>query len=536
MYRFNIAVMAISLSVIFCPVAVGQQGRNIYDFSFIKDSNPWLVSSNAAGLATLQVDRTSFVEAYFNKEDGGLIPVEGSDNSLLAGARTESFARISDMIVFHGMLSYSYFHGKNMSGHYFMDPSYNPINFIENAGDNAGVKVKELYSLSGGMSCMLGEGWALGLQFDYETGDYAKRKDPRPRSRWMDLGMSAGVRFAPSESFSAGLNFLYERTVENLDCSIFGTTDQQYYTFIDYGGYFGTVERLDGDLGFIKTTSPGRPMINSFFGGALQLTFGNPGDILFFNELTYRYRDGHYGDRSSNEAIYCEFGGNTASYNGVLGIRSGNAMHKVSLYGEYAGLINYENIYRRTTNPGGNTVVEYFGQNEIYHSIGFSGKLSYNGYLGIDRFRPKWEYGAELDASYKTFRATYYPFYRNQEITVFSGSIRGGRNFTVTNNIFTVGLDVSCYMGSGTKNEDGTYAESVSDNHSSNDSYLDRDFEYDTAARAGATLSFRYTRLFGDKISAYVDVRDTYNHTLKNPSYLTDGFRNIFVIALGCAF
>ena len=100
--------------------------RNLYDFSFIQDANPWLTSSNAAGLGTLQVDRTSIVEAEFNKEDGGLIPVEGSDNSWLAGAQTESFVKISDRIAFHGKLSYSYFHGNNMGGHYLMDPSYNP--------------------------------------------------------------------------------------------------------------------------------------------------------------------------------------------------------------------------------------------------------------------------------------------------------------------------------------------------------------------------------------------------------------------------
>lgn len=528
---------SIMLLAAFVVQAAGQSGqRGMYDFDFIKMSNPWLTSSNASGLRTLQTDRTSFVEVYLDKENGGLIPVEGSDDSWQAGARTESFVRISDRIAFHGALSYSYFMGQNMSGHYLMNPSYNPINFVESTDENPGKKVKEMYSLLGGVSYGIDEKWTLGAEISYETGDYAKRKDPRPRSRWMNLGISAGVTMASSENFSAGLNFLYRRTTENLDCRTFGTTDRQYYTFVDYGGYFGMVEGLDGDFGYIKTTSPGRPMVNSFYGGAFQLVFGGREHMLFFNELTYKYRDGHYGENAPGSAIYCEFNGHSARYDGRLDIHTPDVLHKISLSAEYAGLNNYENIYRRTTIPGGSTIVEYFGQNEILKKHTLSGSLLYTGYLGISQFRPKWEYGASVDGRYSIFRATYYPFYRDQELTAMNICLYGQRNFTEGKNIFTAGASVNGYAGFGTSNMDGTYSESSSDNHRTMDSYLDRDFEYDTASRVAGTLSFRYTRLFGDKISAYIDVSDTYNHTLKRPEFLANGWRNVFMVTLGCAF
>ena len=115
MSRFKITVLISILFAASCLPSSGQgPQRNVYEFGFIKDSNPWLTSSNASGISTLQTDRSSFVEAYFDKDDGALIPVEGSDDSWEAGAKTESYVRISDRIAFHGALSYSYFMGRNM--------------------------------------------------------------------------------------------------------------------------------------------------------------------------------------------------------------------------------------------------------------------------------------------------------------------------------------------------------------------------------------------------------------------------------------
>ena len=508
--------------------------RNMYEFDFIKNTNPWLTSANATGLGLLQVDRTSFVEAYFNKGDGALVPVEGSDNSLLAGAQTESFVRVSDKIAFHGKLSYSYFHGKNMGGHYLMDPSYNPINFVENTEDNNGVKVRELYYLRGGMSYSFNEHWSLGLDFEYETGNYAKRKDPRPQSSWMDLDMTAGVRFSPKDNFSVGLNARYARTMERIASEIFGTTDRQYYTLIDYGGYFGRVENLDNDNGYVGSTS--MPMINVFYGAALQLVFGKQDNVLFFNELSWSNRSGYYGLRGSSDVVFCEFSGNILSYEGSLGINRGRTYHRISLYGEYEGLINNENIYQRTSVPGESTVVEYFGQREALNRTDINASLSYTGYLGVEQFRPKWEYGIVVDAAYRTFRATYYPYYRDQNVTSLTGMLHGRRNIQVSKNIFTVSLAAGYFMGFGTKNSDGALASSSTDNHRTNDSYLNKDFEYDTAARVSGSIGFRYTRLFGSKIAAYIDVRDTYNHTLEKPEFLADGYRNAFTVSVGCAF
>ena len=88
-----------------CAVTGAQPRRGMYDFQFIREDNPWLTSSNASGLSSLQADRTSYVEAFFRKDDGGLVGNNGSDNALQAGLCTESYVRISDRISFFGRMA-----------------------------------------------------------------------------------------------------------------------------------------------------------------------------------------------------------------------------------------------------------------------------------------------------------------------------------------------------------------------------------------------------------------------------------------------
>ena len=433
MYSKKIILSVFLLAAAASLTAAQTPQRNMRDFGFIQHANPWLTSINAAGLGTLSTDRTSYAEAFFDKENGGIIPVEGSDDSWCAGIGTKSYVKISDRLAFRGELSYSYFHGRNMGGHYLIDPSYNPVNFLESTETTTGIKVKETYRLLGGMSYALSDRWSLGANISYETADYAKRKDPRTKSQWMDLDISAGARFAPSDRFSAGLDLQYVRTVETLDGDIFGTTNRQYFTFIDFGGYLGYVEAFDGTTGYINVGSSAarnaRPMTNTFYGGSLQLTFGRPDNVLLFNELTYLRRSGLYGNRASIQVAYTEHFGNIYRYSGALNISRGKNLHIVELEAGYEDLMNYENIYRMNTIPGGNTVAEYFGQSETLNRSDITGKLSYTGYLGVEHYRPEWEYGLAFDATYRSFRSTYYPYYRMQEVTSMQAAVHGKKNF-----------------------------------------------------------------------------------------------------------
>ncbi len=517
-----------------CAVTGAQPRRGMYDFQFIREDNPWLTSSNASGLSSLQADRTSYVEAFFRKDDGGLVGNNGSDNALQAGLCTESYVRISDRISFFGRMAYKYTHGKNMGGPILLDPSYNPVNFYEDSPETTGAKNKEQYIIGGGISYSFNRKWSIGARIDYEAAYGAKRKDPRFQNDWMDLDITIGGKFSPSEKFSVGADFLFRNTIEKINADIFGVKDKQYFTFIDYGGLFGRREGLAGDTGFIPINAS-QPMDNLFYGGSVQIEAGEK--VKVFNELTFTARDGSYGKKGSSTVLFFEYGGYTLSYSGDLLIRNrAENLHKVHLKAEYESIRTNENIYRRTTPAGSATVIEYFGQNEIQTRTAIKGNLSYTGYLGIENFRAEWEYGINADIDYLSTLTTIYPHYRQSRTACLSAEIYGKKNFTVSDNIFTLGINGEFVMGSGIPKNDGTYSGSSSEQPRSADVYLNRDFEYKTISRAGASLSFRYTRLFKKNFSIYADISDRYVRALKAPEFLGNGFRNSFVFTLGCAF
>ena len=529
---YHTVITAILISVL-APTASGQENA-LQDQNFIIRTNPWITSSNAAGLCTLPVTRTSYTEVFYGKQNGGLCDLTESTNSFDAGVQTESYIKVSDRIHFYGNLSYRFFNGEEMGGPILMDPSYNPINFYEEDTTNLGTKSRESYHLTGGMSYSVNDKWSLGCMIDYESADQTKIKDPRFLNVWMDLALTAGARFAPTEYFSAGANLEYRRTLEQIDGDIIGVTGEKYFTFIDLGGFYGSRELFDGDYGFVPVSSV-RPMFNSIYGGSLQIEVGK--DTKVFNELSYRKREGYYGKQSSTTIVYTEHSGNEFSYKGVLVTGKGDNRHRIGLDFSYTLLNNAENIYRMNTEVGQYTVVEYFGQNDVLKRTDIGAALSYTGYLGISDNLPNWEFGATGGLDMRNTMTTIYPYYRSCSVSNLHIDAYGLRNMTFHGkNVITVGLQGRFGMGFGTPRLDGTLAGSTSNAPKSADVYLDRDFEYKTGMHAGCGLRVRYTRLLNTRFAAYIEAIELYTQLLKKPEYLLGNNRNIFEIKIGCEF
>ena len=514
--------------------AFGQEEGSMSDFEYVRSSAPWTTSRNAAGLATMPLNRNTRAEGYFIKEDGGLTDNAGSDNCYKAGVMTESYLKISESLAFYGKISYSHFHGKNMGGSILMDPDYNPINFHESLDTTRGVKKKELYHLVGGISYTFrNSGWSLGAKADYESGYQAKLRDPRFLNVWMNLITSAGFRFDNKDNFSFGANFEYRRSIETLLGKTYGTSGKQYYNFVDYGGFYGTRELFDGSDGMV-TTGNTRPMFNHFFGASLQLEAGSRTKV--FNELTYLRRSGYFGNKGSSNIMFTEHGGNIIEYKGVMTAGNSSTRHIVGLDLRYEGVMNYENVYRISTQVGQNSVVEYLSQNEVLDRTDLSAALSYTGYSGVKNYRPEWEYGAKAGFNSRQSLTTIYPFYRSSGYSSCSVEAFGKKNLISDKNIFTFGLEGCFLTGFGTPKEDSILASSSSNAPLSFDTYLYRDFEYKTEARAGGSASFMYTRMATDNVAIYIQLTDKYISLLKKSGHLVKGYRNTLNITIGCRF
>lgn len=522
------------MSAVLCAAAVTAQGQT-RDYDYITGTNPWLGSRNAAGIGTFDMQRIAVAKAYAEKENGGLIGIEGSDDSIKGALETESYINISDRMSFYGLLSYDYFYGKNMGGPVLMDPSYNPVSFLEADETTTGVKSREFYRLIGAASYKLSDKWYLGGRVDYETALSAKRKDPRFRNVWMDLNLDAGVMFRPSKHFSVGISLIYSRSLEKIDGTLFGDLAKDYISLVDYGGFLCKKELFAGDNGYIPQGTGTRNMFNAFYGCAIGLEGGSD-HIRTFHELYWKYRDGYYGNKGTSHIVYSEHGGNIFGYSGALILKTGSGSEKFSLTAEFSSTANSENVFRTTTPPGQQTVIEYLSSKDVLDRQDIDVALGWEGWRGPETFCHRWHYGASLTADLRMQTATIYPFYRRSEIWTAEAAAFATRSISRGNNIFSVGLRGESAFGGGTPKADGAHASTSSDAPYSAEGYLLRDFEFKSALVFRAGASFRYTRTFNDRTAAYVELSDKYAIMSGTPEFLGSKDRNALILSVGCTF
>lgn len=530
----RLGIHTLMMSAVLCAACLTARGQ-ARDYDYIKETNLWLGSRNAAGIGTFDMQRIAVARAYAVKENGGLVGIEGSDDSIKGALETESYNRISDRMSFYGLLSYDYFYGKNMGGPILLDPSYNPVSFIEADETTTGPKSREYYKLIGAASYKLSDKWYLGGRVDYETALSAKRKDPRFRSIWMDLNLDAGVMFRPSEHFSAGISLIYRRSLEKFDGTLFGDLAKDYISLVDYGGFLCKKELFSGDNGYVPQGSGTRNMFNAFYGCAIELEGGSE-RIRTFHELYWKHRDGYYGNKGTSHIVYSEHGGDVFGYSGSLLLKGGNGSDKLSLTAELSRTANSENVFRTTTPPGQQTVIEYLSSKEVLDRQDLGIALDWQGRRGPETFCHRWHYGASLTGDLRKQTATIYPFYRNSSIWTSEAAAFATRNISRGKNIFSTGLRVEGAFGGGTPKEDGAHASTSSDAPYSADGYLLRDFEFKSALVIRTGASFRYTRTFNDRTAAYVELSDKYARMTGSPEYLGGKDRNTLILSVGCTF
>ncbi len=506
--------------------------KNLYNFDYIKYSQGWLTSYNPSGLFVLPVKSTSVVEAFFNKENGAFTNFNLSDDSYKYGAYTESYMKMNNKVTFYGFVSYDSFTGKNMGGSPFIDPSKTPFDIVEYADDKRGVKVKETYKLIGGVGYNLWKGLHIGGKIDYSVADYFKIKDLRHYNSMLDLSLAVGATYS-FKKLDIGINYYHRRNIESITFKIFGPTDMSYFSLISYGAFMGNRE-VFGEQGY---TSNVNPLITKHHGGSLQLNLRLKKGIIFFNEFSFRVLKGHYGKLSDNYPIYTGHNGKEIEYFGLLSIPTiSGSLHTVKLSGIYLNLLNEENIFKRVTVDGVNTI-KYFGSNEVGKKNNINASLEYNANLGLKGYTPKWLVKGGVDALYRTTTASLYPYYRKQTIYSAIGFVSLGWNKVGNKGILGLRANVGYGLGGGTKANDGTYTPPTSSQGAPRNTpfYLDREYEFYTAHRVNASVGFRYSYFVQKGFTAYVDLNYNFTNAI-NVTAFNGNMRHMAAITLGCSF
>lgn len=527
--RFRIPVICV---LGFCLAASAAGQVPVRDFRLEVENNPLLVFSNAAGLASL--GNGGFSEAFssFTKENGDVIPLSESPDAWGVDIGTEAFKRINERIVFSGKLTYSYFRGAQMGGSILMDPRESLINFLEEDMSTAGDKKREVYSLEGGMSYSFSRRWSAGLKLDYTGSDQTKYKDPRFLNVVADLSVAPGWMFSPSDAFSIGGNLLFRHRLEQLSAGTFGTVERQYDILVDQGGFLGTKEVFDGDMGYVSVQNT-RPLTDERYGLSLQMVLH--GESRLYAQLSGLWRSGFYGSRTSTSVVFCEFRGPEVEMETVLLCPAGDNLHRLVLEAGFRPQSKFTNSYSYKAEAGMSTVIEYHGQNKTLSRSDLDARLDYSFRKGVSGYRPDWILGASADFFLRKENTSIYPDYRDRHLLNLDLGLDAERNFKRASNCFTLGGRLSYMQGWGEPKRDGSYSEGNSKLKSFDD-WLYRQFEYDTASRAGGGLSIAWTWLGAKRMAPYFKLSDTFLILLAEPQHLTGRFRNEATLTLGCNF
>lgn len=508
---------------------------SIPEYGFIINTNPWLNSANAAGLNEFSERKLSIATLRGNKSDGEFINYYESKNSFDLDIFTETYYRISNKTMVYGKVNYSYSKGQNMGGSSFINPNYNAFNIVEYADSTAGDKVKESYSIVGGISTQLSKQLSLGAKINYQNISFYKTRDLRHTNDMLDLKLNTGLSYQ-FNNLDLGLSYYYHRSVESIIFNTFGNTDQQYNSLIDYGGFFGTGEPYDNVAKGMSSGGSENPYFNVENGLNLQFNLFSNKPLSFFNEIALSLGDGHYGRRSTSTVVYTDHSSNTYSYSGTLTLDRNTSIHQLSLKGSFYDVANTLNDYTEIRDSIKGNVIVYGISQQVSSKDKLSLSVAYSGYYGIKDNKPLWHLKAKAGYQSNKLRSIYYKYltYRDQEINKISGDILAYRNFYKERNSYRIRAGLGYSTGSGFAFKD-TYFTETQGQLVTLDRYAYREYDYLTAERVNAQIAFRFARLI-NRNKAEISGQVNYSATKAfDTSYIGDYF-GCLSLSLGYQF
>ncbi len=508
------------------------------DYFHIKNSEAWLTSENAVGLKELCINKVSMAEISFHKGNGDFVNYHQSNNHYTVGANIESFYRLNPKIVLFGKIRYDHFKGKNMSGSAFMNPEEAPFDIVEYDNSTQGNKKRENYNLIGAVSAEVYKGIVLGGKIDFKAANYAKDKDLRHKNTLSDMKVTVGLSYKINRFFDLGANYYYRRRNEGLTFNTYGTTEKLYMSLISYGAFYGRNEAFEGTEGYTaknKTT----PLFDEYHGGAIQLKIDFNSKLDFFNELSYKKRDGYYGKESTSTPIYSQHNSTVWGYTGKLNYHQKKNLHSLDIHLDHEKLENSENIYVIEKPQGEATnIITYYDPLKVGDKEIFNATVEYTASLGIEELNPTWVLKGGLHYFSRKQTASIYPFYREQTLHQTAFNLSVARNFIKKNNMYSFLVEAVYSTGGDTPKKEGYYA-TPSENQStpSNSDYnLLKEYKYLTCNQAQGIIEFKYSRLFPKiKLKGYASVNYSLTKAF-NTKYLDDDSLNQLNITLGCTF
>ena len=347
------------------------------DFRLTEQRNAWLTSSNAAALTTFGDSTIAHAALSYRHNEGKLHTMSEGKRQDAYDADVQSYCRLSADIVAYGRAIYSRHNISDAAGNMLMPTTQlKPFDLVETNDDNAGNKSMETFCINGAIGWKAWRCLAIGARLDYTAGTYAKQRDLRHSNTLMDMNASLDAMLSLPHNSGIGIGIVYSRRTESMQFKTYGTTDQIYYTLIDYANRHGEYETF-GTEGF--TDSKNRlPLLSEYIGVTAQAKYNH-----LFADITYRHRSGYYGRKSQYSASHEQHHGDCLALHLRYDI-SQKAERPVwfDLHMTTESLTSQRQNYRRTTATNGTSAIyyEYFEPTKMADKVQTYGTAALNAY------------------------------------------------------------------------------------------------------------------------------------------------------------
>ena len=501
------------------------------DFSYVMQSDPWLMGNNPSALIRFGSSTLSEATVSMTVGNGGFVNYDQSPHTLTFGASAESVYRLSPRTVVYGRMSYQNESSSNMAGSAFLNTYHLPFDIVEDSLTNEGDEHRDTYHLKGGVGVDIWHGWSVGASFDFTAANLAKYKDLRHQNKAMDLTFSAGF-YLPLGHVSLGANYLYRRSTENIRFKVYGQSDKVYKSLIAYANFMGQVEQFTTN-GYTGSNNE-QPLFSARHGACVQLDWRITPQWQWYHSMMAQYRSGYYGRESAYTITYMRHHSHIYTYQSRLSYRLSTSLHRMDVSISAERLENNQNAYLETLNEQGASQYEYFGAVKTGDKLWVDTHIGYIGDMGIDYELPRWTVATGVNIGHRKQTGYRYPYYRRQQLNQVQGYIDACHRIRLRQGILQAGLQFAYQKGSGDVYEDLTFAEPSAQQTAppSMDAYLYRDYEYYTAPQVKVGAALKYSFVFPQtRMKTYVEGKCTYLKAYNTDAYLKgDAYTTVMLI------
>ena len=501
------------------------------DFSYVMQSDPWLMGNNPSALIRFGSSTLSEATVSMTVGNGGFVNYDQSPHTLTFGASAESVYRLSPRTVVYGRMSYQNESSSNMAGSAFLNTYHLPFDIVEDSLTNEGDEHRDTYHLKGGVGVDIWHGWSVGASFDFTAANLAKYKDLRHQNKAMDLTFSAGF-YLPLGHVSLGANYLYRRSTENIRFKVYGQSDKVYKSLIAYANFMGQVEQFTTN-GYTGSNNE-QPLFSARHGACVQLDWRITPQWQWYHSMMAQYRSGYYGRESAYTITYMRHHSHIYTYQSRLSYRLPTSLHRMDVSISAERLENNQNAYLETLNEQGASQYEYFGAVKTGDKLWVDTHIGYTGDMGIDYELPRWTVATGVNIGHRKQTGYRYPYYRRQRLNQVQGYVDACHRIRLRQGILQAGLQFAYQKGSGDVYEDLTFAEPSAQQTAppSMDAYLYRDYEYYTAPQVKVGAALKYSFVFPQtRMKTYVEGKCTYLKAYNTDAYLKgDAYTTVMLI------